>query len=159
MSACLSNGVTLLLFQLPVSWSCPVSNNNSPPVKLSLMATIAMERIGRLFINLQQVRALPQMLTEAAPSMPGTLRDTEVPGFFRERYIHAGYRPLHQGWRYCNMYYITHTAMYIISGFIIGKTSLKEANIMVSHLLINTGTTSCRCSSVTTRPSTCGPTC
>lgn len=123
------------------------------------MATIVMERIGRLFINLQQVRAVPQMLTEVAPSMPGTLRDTEVPGFFRERYIHAGYRPLHQGWRYCNMYYNTHNAMYIISGFIIVKTSLKEAYIMVSRLLINTGTTSCRCSSVTTRPSTCGPTC
>lgn len=64
------------------------------------MATIVMERIGRLFINLQQLRQVPQMLTEAAPSMPGTVRDTEVPRFFRERHIHAGYRPLHQGWRY-----------------------------------------------------------
>ncbi|KAL0962188.1 hypothetical protein UPYG_G00336850 [Umbra pygmaea] len=64
------------------------------------MATIAMERIGRLFINLQQVRALPQMLKDAAPSMPGTLRDADVPGFFREHHIYAGYRPLHQGWRY-----------------------------------------------------------
>ncbi|XP_010871899.1 progestin and adipoQ receptor family member VII, a isoform X2 [Esox lucius] len=64
------------------------------------MATIDMDRIGRLFINLQQVKSVPQMLTEAAPSMPGTLRDTDVPGFFRELHIHAGYRPLHQGWRY-----------------------------------------------------------
>ncbi|XP_036371762.1 progestin and adipoQ receptor family member VII, a [Megalops cyprinoides] len=64
------------------------------------MATMVMERIGRLFINLQQVRQVPQMLTEAAPSMLGTLRDTEVPRFFRERHIHAGYRPLDQGWRY-----------------------------------------------------------
>ncbi|KAJ7991406.1 hypothetical protein DPEC_G00283510 [Dallia pectoralis] len=64
------------------------------------MATIAMEMIGRLFINLQQVKSVPQMLTAAAPSMPGTLRDTDVPGFFREKHIHAGYRPLHQGWRY-----------------------------------------------------------
>ncbi|KAM3858103.1 progestin and adipoQ receptor family member VII, a [Diretmus argenteus] len=64
------------------------------------MATIVMERIGRLFISLQQVRQVPRMLKEAAPSMPGTLRDHEVPRYFRERYIHSGYRPLHQSWRY-----------------------------------------------------------
>lgn len=40
------------------------------------------------------------MLTEAAPSMPGTVRDTEVPFHFRERYVSTGYRPLHQSWRY-----------------------------------------------------------
>ncbi|XP_030644787.1 progestin and adipoQ receptor family member VII, a [Chanos chanos] len=68
------------------------------------MATIVMEKIGRLFINLQQIRQVPQMLREAVPSMPGTLRDGEVPYFFRERHIHAGYRPLHQGWRY---YFLT----------------------------------------------------
>ncbi|KAK2887279.1 hypothetical protein Q8A67_015507 [Cirrhinus molitorella] len=59
-----------------------------------------MERLGRLFINLQQVRQVPQMLTEALPCTANTLRDTEVPCFFRERYIHSGYRPLHQTWRY-----------------------------------------------------------
>lgn len=64
------------------------------------MATIVMEKIGRLFINLQQVRQVPQMLREALPSMPAPLRDAEVPHFFRERYIHTGYRALHQGWRY-----------------------------------------------------------
>ncbi|XP_071393575.1 progestin and adipoQ receptor family member VII, a isoform X1 [Centroberyx affinis] len=64
------------------------------------MATIVMERIGRLFISLQQLRQVPRMLTEAAPSMPGTVRDSEVPCYFRERYVHAGYRPLHQNWRY-----------------------------------------------------------
>ncbi|XP_056154311.1 progestin and adipoQ receptor family member VII, a [Lampris incognitus] len=64
------------------------------------MATIVMERIGRLFISLQQVREVPRMLTEAAPSMPGTVKDHEVPYYFRERYIHSGYRPLHQNWRY-----------------------------------------------------------
>ncbi|KAM6958832.1 progestin and adipoQ receptor family member VII, a [Aplochiton taeniatus] len=58
------------------------------------MATIAMERIGHL------VRQVPQMLLGAAPSMHGTLKDMEVPSFFRERYIHTGYRPLHQGWSY-----------------------------------------------------------
>ncbi|XP_070840857.1 progestin and adipoQ receptor family member VII, a [Chaetodon trifascialis] len=64
------------------------------------MATIVMERIGRVFISLQQIRQVPQMLTEAAPSMPGTVRDTEVPHYFRERYICTGYRPLNHNWRY-----------------------------------------------------------
>ncbi len=64
------------------------------------MATIVMDRIGRLFINLQQVRRIPQMLTETQQSTADTLHDTEVPWFFRERYIHSGYRPLHQNWRY-----------------------------------------------------------
>ncbi|KAM6899592.1 progestin and adipoQ receptor family member VII, a [Xenentodon cancila] len=64
------------------------------------MATIVMERIGRVFISLQQIRQVPRMLTEAAPSTPGTVRDTEVPSYFRERYVSTGYRPLHQSWRY-----------------------------------------------------------
>uniref|UniRef100_A0AAZ1XXZ6 Uncharacterized protein n=1 Tax=Oreochromis aureus TaxID=47969 RepID=A0AAZ1XXZ6_OREAU len=41
------------------------------------MATIVMESIGRVFISLQQIRQVPQLLTDAAPSMPGTVRDTE----------------------------------------------------------------------------------
>lgn len=64
------------------------------------MATIVMEKLGRVFISLQQIRELPQMLTEAAPSMPGTVRDTEVPHYFRERLVCTGYRPLNQNWRY-----------------------------------------------------------
>ncbi|XP_023121361.1 progestin and adipoQ receptor family member VII, a [Amphiprion ocellaris] len=64
------------------------------------MATIVTERISRVFISLQQIRQVPQMLTEAAPSMPGTVRDTEVPYYFRERYVCTGYRPLNQNWRY-----------------------------------------------------------
>ncbi|KAM3595766.1 uncharacterized protein V6R79_002484 [Siganus canaliculatus] len=67
---------------------------------LAVMATIVMDRIGRLFISLQQIREVPRMLTEAAPSMPGTVRDTDVPHYFRERYICTGYRPLDQNWRY-----------------------------------------------------------
>ncbi|XP_026876498.2 progestin and adipoQ receptor family member VII, a [Electrophorus electricus] len=59
-----------------------------------------METIGRIFINLQPVRKVPQLLREAVPSMPATLCDTEVPQFFREPYINAGYRPLHQSWCY-----------------------------------------------------------
>nr|XP_020470592.1 membrane progestin receptor alpha-B-like [Monopterus albus] len=64
------------------------------------MATIVMERIGRMFISLQQIKQVPQMLTEAAPSVPSTLRDTEVPYCFRECYVCTGYRPLNQSWRY-----------------------------------------------------------
>ncbi|KAK1156887.1 membrane progestin receptor alpha-B-like [Acipenser oxyrinchus oxyrinchus] len=64
------------------------------------MATIAMEQLGRLFISLQQVRGIPRMLDEAAPSLPCTLRESEVPRVFRERHINAGYRPIHQNWRY-----------------------------------------------------------
>ncbi|XP_027142943.1 membrane progestin receptor alpha-B-like [Larimichthys crocea] len=64
------------------------------------MATIVMERIGRVFISLQQIRAVPRMLTEAAPSMLGTVRDAEVPPFLRERYIYTGYRLLNQKWCY-----------------------------------------------------------
>ncbi|XP_036418466.1 progestin and adipoQ receptor family member VII, a [Colossoma macropomum] len=64
------------------------------------MATTAMEKIGWLFINLQQVRRVPQKLREAVPSVPATVRDAEVPSFFRERYVHTGYRPLRQSWRY-----------------------------------------------------------
>ncbi|XP_077363959.1 progestin and adipoQ receptor family member VII, a [Festucalex cinctus] len=65
------------------------------------MTTIVMERIGRLFISLQHIKQVPRLLTsEASPSMPGTVRDIEVPHFFRERYVHVGYRPLHQCWRY-----------------------------------------------------------
>ncbi|XP_061521536.1 progestin and adipoQ receptor family member VII, a [Phycodurus eques] len=65
------------------------------------MTTIVMERLGRLFISLQHIKQVPRLLTsEASPSMPGTVRDTEVPHFFRERYVRAGYRPLHRNWRY-----------------------------------------------------------
>lgn len=54
-----------------------------------------MERLG-----LQQTRQFPRIPTEAAPSMPGTVRDTEVPCYFREHYVCTGYRPLNQNWRY-----------------------------------------------------------
>ncbi|TRY95976.1 hypothetical protein DNTS_026801 [Danionella cerebrum] len=59
-----------------------------------------MEQIGRLFVNLQQSRRVPQMLSEIWPSMVKTLSDKEMPSFFRERYIHAGYRALNQSWKY-----------------------------------------------------------
>ncbi|XP_029023198.1 progestin and adipoQ receptor family member VII, a [Betta splendens] len=59
-----------------------------------------METSGRVFIGLQQVRQGPQALTPAAPSMPGTVTDTEVPCYFREHYVRTGYRPLHRSWRY-----------------------------------------------------------
>ncbi|XP_020788293.1 progestin and adipoQ receptor family member VII, a [Boleophthalmus pectinirostris] len=64
------------------------------------MATIVAEHIGRLFISLQQIRQVPRMLTEATPSMPATLRDSDVPACLRDRHITSGYRQLHQNWRY-----------------------------------------------------------
>uniref|UniRef100_A0A3Q3XGT8 Uncharacterized protein n=1 Tax=Mola mola TaxID=94237 RepID=A0A3Q3XGT8_MOLML len=62
------------------------------------MAT--MERMGRVFISLQQIKEVPRMLNEAAPSIPGTVRDTEVPHYFRQHFICTGYRPINQNWRY-----------------------------------------------------------
>ncbi len=67
---------------------------------LTVMATIVMEKTERVLVSLQQIRELPRMLAEAAPSMPGTLRDAEVPHYFRENYVRTGYRPLNQSWRY-----------------------------------------------------------
>ncbi|CAL9691222.1 unnamed protein product [Knipowitschia caucasica] len=64
------------------------------------MVTIVAEHIGRLFISLQHIRQVPRMLTEAAPSMPATLRDCDVPAQLRDRNITSGYRQLHQNWRY-----------------------------------------------------------
>ncbi|XP_028251478.1 membrane progestin receptor alpha-B-like [Parambassis ranga] len=64
------------------------------------MAIVAMEQIGRVFISLQEIRQIPRMLTEAVPSMPNTVRDSEVPNALRERYVFTGYRPLNQSWRY-----------------------------------------------------------
>lgn len=63
------------------------------------MATIVMERLGHVFISLQQVRRMPQMLREGLPSVPSTLRASEVPPFCRVPHIHGGYRPLDQPWR------------------------------------------------------------
>ncbi|XP_077599407.1 membrane progestin receptor alpha-like isoform X1 [Stigmatopora nigra] len=57
----------------------------------------AMERMGGLFVSWRQPERIPG---PSPPPPPGTLRDTEVPHFFRERYVRAGYRPLHQPWRY-----------------------------------------------------------
>lgn len=64
------------------------------------MATIVAEHIGRLFISLQQIRQIPRMLAEAAPSMPITVRDCEVPVYLRDCHISSGYRQIHQNWRY-----------------------------------------------------------
>lgn len=64
------------------------------------MATIVLERMGHLFISLQQLQDVPGMLSKVASSMPGTVPATEVPHYFRERYVFTGYRPLHQNWRY-----------------------------------------------------------
>lgn len=64
------------------------------------MATVVLERMGRLFFGLQQIQELPRMLPEVAASMPGTVSAAEVPHYFRERYVLGGYRPLHRSWGY-----------------------------------------------------------
>ncbi|XP_061118325.1 membrane progestin receptor alpha-B-like [Conger conger] len=59
-----------------------------------------MERLGHMFINLQQVRQVPWLLRESLPSVPSTLRASEVPPLFRVPSILSGYRPPGQPWRY-----------------------------------------------------------
>ncbi|NXA41439.1 PAQR7 protein, partial [Eudromia elegans] len=58
------------------------------------MATAVTERLSRLFINVRQV---PQLLL---PPSPSTVSISEVPKVFWKPYIHTGYRPVHQAWRY-----------------------------------------------------------
>ncbi|XP_067867073.1 membrane progestin receptor alpha-B [Heterodontus francisci] len=64
------------------------------------MATVVMDQIGRLFINIQQIRQIPSLVEQSIPSLPCTVKDYEVPQIFREPYIHSGYRPVKQSWRY-----------------------------------------------------------
>ncbi|XP_069751485.1 membrane progestin receptor alpha-B [Narcine bancroftii] len=64
------------------------------------MTTVVMEQIGRLFINIQQIRQIPSLVEQSIPSLPCTVKDWEVPQIFREPYIHSGYRPVRQSWRY-----------------------------------------------------------
>lgn len=64
------------------------------------MTTVVLEMVGRLLTGLQQIQKVPGLLPKVAPSMPGTVRASEVPHYFRERYVFTGYRPLHQNWRY-----------------------------------------------------------
>ncbi|CAG05993.1 unnamed protein product, partial [Tetraodon nigroviridis] len=66
----------------------------------AVMATVVLQRLGRLFVGLQPIQEVPRTLSKVTASMPGTVRATEVPHYFRERYISTGYRPLHRTWRY-----------------------------------------------------------
>nr|BAJ72753.1 membrane progestin receptor alpha [Coturnix japonica] len=58
------------------------------------MAAVVAKKLSRLFINVRQV---PQLL---APPLPTTVSSSEVPRVFWKPYIHTGYRPVHQTWRY-----------------------------------------------------------
>ncbi|NWS11167.1 PAQR7 protein, partial [Pachyramphus minor] len=58
------------------------------------MATFVSEKLSRLFINVRQV---PQLL---GPLSPSTVSSSEVPKVFWKPYIHTGYRPIQQTWRY-----------------------------------------------------------
>ncbi|KAF1387716.1 hypothetical protein PFLUV_G00082850, partial [Perca fluviatilis] len=78
-----------------------------PPSSYALqfaMATVVMEQIGRLFINAQQLRQIPQLLESAFPTLPCTVKISDVPWVFRERHILTGYRQPDQSWRY---YFLT----------------------------------------------------
>ncbi|KAG9276421.1 membrane progestin receptor alpha-B [Astyanax mexicanus] len=68
------------------------------------MATVVMEQIGRLFINVQQLRQIPQLLESAFPKLPCTVTVDDVPWVFKESHIITGYRPPDQSWRY---YFLT----------------------------------------------------
>lgn len=68
------------------------------------MATVVMEQIGRLFINAQQLRQIPQLLESAFPTLPCTVKSSDVPWVFREPHILTGYRQPDQSWRY---YFLT----------------------------------------------------
>ncbi|CAL8259663.1 unnamed protein product [Boreogadus saida] len=68
------------------------------------MATVVMEQIGRLFINAQQLRQIPQLLESAFPTLPCTVKASDVPWVFREPHILHGYRQPDQSWRY---YFLT----------------------------------------------------
>ncbi|XP_065713175.1 membrane progestin receptor alpha [Patagioenas fasciata] len=58
------------------------------------MATVVTEKLSRLVFN---VRQLPQLL---GPLSPSTVSSSEVPKVFWKPYIHTGYRPVRQTWRY-----------------------------------------------------------
>ncbi|NXE93194.1 PAQR7 protein, partial [Menura novaehollandiae] len=58
------------------------------------MATVVTEKLSQLFINVKQ---LPQLL---GPLSPSTVSSSEVPEVFWKPYIHRGYRPVRQTWRY-----------------------------------------------------------
>ncbi|NWV12362.1 PAQR7 protein, partial [Ptilonorhynchus violaceus] len=58
------------------------------------MAAAVSEKLGQLFLSARQ---LPQLL---GPRALPTLSSAEVPALFWKPYIHRGYRPLRQPWRY-----------------------------------------------------------
>ncbi|XP_067844349.1 membrane progestin receptor beta-like [Heptranchias perlo] len=66
-------------------------------LKNSLGVNVAgsiLERLSAITINPQQI------LEEVLPSIPSTVRESDVPKLFREPYIHSGYRPVEQDWKY-----------------------------------------------------------
>ncbi|XP_019367994.1 PREDICTED: membrane progestin receptor alpha [Gavialis gangeticus] len=68
------------------------------------MATIVTEKLSRLFIHVQQPWHIPRLLEAAFPASPSTVGTSDVPKIFRKPYIHTGYRPLNQTWKY---YFLT----------------------------------------------------
>ncbi|XP_051868687.1 membrane progestin receptor beta-like [Pristis pectinata] len=53
-----------------------------------------LQRFGAIAIYPQQI------LEDVLPKVPSTVRESDVPKLFREPYIHSGYRPVEQDWKY-----------------------------------------------------------
>ncbi|XP_074832573.1 membrane progestin receptor alpha [Carettochelys insculpta] len=68
------------------------------------MATIVPEKLNHLFLNVQQLRQVPRLLEMAFPFPSCTVGTSDVPKIFWKPYIHTGYRPLNQTWKY---YFLT----------------------------------------------------
>uniref|UniRef100_UPI00398EE49F membrane progestin receptor beta n=1 Tax=Pristiophorus japonicus TaxID=55135 RepID=UPI00398EE49F len=58
------------------------------------MAVSMVQRLSSISISPQH------LLQEVLPKVTSTVRECHVPQLFREPYIHSGYRPVHQEWKY-----------------------------------------------------------
>lgn len=67
------------------------------------MSGLVLQRLTTLTLSVKQLGRVPNLLQRLPSSLPSpspTVSASQVPPLFREPYILAGYRPLHQNW-YC----------------------------------------------------------
>ncbi|XP_047657338.1 membrane progestin receptor beta [Tachysurus fulvidraco] len=64
------------------------------------MSSGVLGRLSNMTINIKQLVGLPRLSPSlhSLPSPQATVGATNVPGLFREPYIHSGYRPVGQPW-------------------------------------------------------------
>lgn len=64
------------------------------------MSSGVLGRLSTLTLNIKQVVVLPRLSSflHSLPSPQATVGASNVPGLFREPYIHSGYRPVGQPW-------------------------------------------------------------